>query len=101
MLVKDICCDVIPTLPLSLTAANLGKLSSDFTSNDIALGLINMVLHNIGKLAIFAIQNSSLRDIVLTGTLTNIGQAKKVFSFMGEIFGVNFIILIRLYLQPQ
>lgn len=92
LLVKDICCDVIPTLPLSLTAANLGKLSYDFTSNDIALGLINMVLHNIGKFAIFAIQNTSLRDIVLTGTLTNIGQAKKVFSFMGEIFGVNFII---------
>ena len=39
------------------TLCGLGKLSSDFTSNDIALGLINMVLHNIGKLAIFAIQN--------------------------------------------
>jgi type II pantothenate kinase len=91
--IKDICdTDITPTLKASTTAANFGKLSDTATNADIALGIINLVFETIGMISIFAARNYDIKDIVLTGNLALLKQAKTVFGSLKELFGVNFII---------
>ncbi len=76
----------------NLTAANFGKLSDLATNSDIALGLCNMVAETIAMVAIFAARGHGIKNIVLTGNLTNIAPIRAVFEGLGDSFGVNFII---------
>ncbi|MBO5338173.1 MAG: type II pantothenate kinase [Clostridia bacterium] len=75
-----------------MTAANFGKISDTATNGDLALGLINMVFETIGMIAYFASKQYGLHDIVLTGNLTQISQAKDIFENLNKMFNMNFII---------
>ncbi len=76
----------------NMTAANFGKLSDMASNGDIALSIINMVFETAAMLGIFAARSKDLRDIVLTGNLTSIPQAKPIFEDLQKIFDINFII---------
>lgn len=84
--------DISSTLRATTTAANFGKLSDTATKADIALGIINLVFETVGMVAIFAARSQGVKDIVLTGTLALLPQAKTVFDTLTELFGVNFVI---------
>lgn len=75
-----------------MTASNFGKLSDIASAGDIALAIINMVFETAGMLGIFAARDKGLHDIVLTGNLTTIPQAKDIFESLNTIFDINFII---------
>jgi type II pantothenate kinase len=92
LMVKDIIYDEIPSLPADLTAANFGNIKSTASQSDIALGIINMVFEVIGMLAVFALRNESVNDVVLTGTLATFPQAYGVFEKFKKMTGLNFII---------
>jgi len=92
LFVADILKNEVETLPAELTAANFGKIKSTATDSDFALGIINMVFETIGMLAVFALKNDSLNDVILTGTLATFPQTKMVFSKIEKFTGVNFII---------
>ncbi|MBQ8475222.1 MAG: type II pantothenate kinase [Clostridia bacterium] len=84
--------DIIPGFGDTMTASNFGKLSDLATKNDIALGLINMVFETIGMVSVFAARNFGIKNVVLTGNLTNVSQAKDVFTSLNSMFDMNFII---------
>lgn len=84
--------DVHPGLDTDLTASNFGKLSDIASKSDLALGLVNMIYETIGMMAIFAARGKGIRDIVLTGNLTALPQAKVIFANLNSFFDVNFII---------
>jgi type II pantothenate kinase len=84
--------NILPGKPVDMTAANFGKISDIASKDDIALGIINMVFETIGMCAIFAARNYDIRDIVLTGNLTNIPQSRTIFGSLNSMFDVNFII---------
>jgi len=90
--VRDILGKEVPSLPANLTAANFGKIKSTATDSDIALGIINMVFEIVGMLAVFALKNDEIRDVVLTGTLATFPQVKTVFSGFKALTGLNFIV---------
>ena len=90
--VQEISQREIPSLPPNITASNFGRVRSTATDADFALGLINMVFQTIGLLAVFALRNDSIRDVVLTGTLTTFPQAKEVFPILSRLHDVNFVI---------
>jgi len=92
LFVSDILKNETKTLPAELTAANFGKIKSTASESDLALGIINMVFETIGMLAVFALKNDDLKDVVLTGTLATFPQAKAVFSSFKKHTGINFII---------
>ena len=79
-------------LPEIMTASNFGKISDIATKSDIALGIINMVFEVAGMLAVFAARNHNIKDIVLTGNLTNVPQSKDIFENLNSMFDVNFVI---------
>ncbi|MBE6992377.1 MAG: type II pantothenate kinase [Ruminococcaceae bacterium] len=80
------------SLPDSMTAANFGKVSDMAEKADIALGIINMIFETIGMMAIFAARSHGIKDVVLTGSLSTIPQAKHCFDVFNRMFGMNFII---------
>lgn len=84
--------DIIPGVPPTLTASNFGKSIDLADRSDLALGIINMVFESIAMLSVFASRNYNIPDIVLTGNLTTVPQAKEIFKTMNSMLGVNFII---------
>lgn len=92
LMVYDIIGEDIPSLPADLTAANFGNIKSTASKSDIALGIINMVFEVIGMLAVFALKNEPIKDVVLTGTLATFPQAVTVFARFTDMTGLNFII---------
>lgn len=90
--IGDITKKEIGGLPSYMTASNFGKLSDIATKEDLALGIINMVFESIGMLAVFGARSKNTKDIVLTGNLSKIPQAKPIFEILSEMFGMNFVI---------
>ena len=80
------------SLPPEMTVSNFGKISDLAEKNDIALGIINMVFETVGEIAVFAARNHGIKDIVLTGNLTTVPQAEKIFANIGAMLNANFII---------
>lgn len=76
----------------TMTASNFGNVSDLATKADIALGIINMVFETVGMVSLFAAKNHNIRDIVLTGNMTTVPQAKTIFNGLNSLFDVNFVI---------
>ncbi len=90
--IGDISRKTISTLTKDITASNFGKMEDGLKAEDLAAGVLNMVFQTIGMLAVFACRNESMKDVVLTGTLSQVPQAKKVFEMLHAMHGINFII---------
>ncbi len=91
--IKDITkSDIVPGFSDIMTASNFGQVSDLATRADIACGIINMVFETIGMISIFAARNYKIRDVVLTGNLSQVPQAETVFETLNRMFDMNFII---------
>ena len=88
----DISKEALPGLPLTATASNFGKVRSQVSEEDIAIGLINMVLQAIGKSAILSSLNSEINNFVMIGNLAKFPQCKDIFCSLETMFDVHFII---------
>lgn len=75
-----------------MTAANFGKVSDVASKGDLALGLINMVFESVGMLAVFAARSKGIKDVILTGNLVRLPQAKSISETFSTLFGLNFFI---------
>ncbi|MDO5603154.1 MAG: type II pantothenate kinase [Oscillospiraceae bacterium] len=90
--VGDISKNSIGKLNAAATASNFGKLEDNVTNADLVRGVYNMVFQTIGMLAVFACQNSTVQDVVLTGTLTASPLARQVFDMLETMYQVKFIV---------
>lgn len=90
--IQDICRTSLPGLPLDATASLFGKVDHSASHEDVACGLFHMVLQSIGQAAVLASLNTSIRDFVLIGNLTQLPQCRSVFKTVGEMYHVRFII---------
>lgn len=77
----------------TMTASNFGNISDLANKSDIALGIINLVFETIGMVSVFAARNHGIRDVVLTGNMTTVPQAKGIFDGLNSLFDMNFMIL--------
>lgn len=90
--IQDISKNPLPGLPLTATASNFGKVRNLVSEEDIAIGIIHMVLQVIGKSAILSSLNSNIHDFVMTGNLAKFPQCKEIFQSLETMFDVHFII---------
>lgn len=90
--IEDICNELIPSLPPDTTASNFGNIKFDVKKEDLAIGILNMICQNIGLLAIFYIKNDRIKDIVLTGSLTNFSIINQMFKKLEILHNVKFTI---------
>lgn len=88
--IGDISKEVMETLPSETTASNFGKISDLVTNADLAMGIINLVFQTIGMLAVFNTKIDNIKDVVLTGNLTNVPQSEHIFTQLSKLYDVNF-----------
>lgn len=88
--IKDITRYPLPGLPLDATASIFGKTEDNVSAEDIALGIVHMVLQTIGQCAIFASLNSDIKDFVLIGNLSRLPQCETIFHRLEKMCNVRF-----------
>jgi type II pantothenate kinase len=83
----------LSALSRELTAANFGKVSDLATHEDVALGAMNLVFETIGMVSVFAARSVRVREVVLTGNVTQFAYCKEKFDFFNGLgYGVKFLI---------
>ncbi|MDR1663997.1 MAG: pantothenate kinase [Clostridiales bacterium] len=90
LMLGDISKENIGSMPPHTTVSNFGNLKDTAVNADVVLGIINMIFESIGMMAVFATMNGSVKDVVLTGSLTVIPQAKYVFDTLQTLHPVRF-----------
>ena len=90
--IGDISSRPLPGLPMSAVASLFGNAKSDASREDIAVGLIWMVLQSVGQSAVLASIGSSIREYVMIGNLTLLPQCRMVFPPIEKLYGVKLII---------
>lgn len=88
--IRDICNKPLPGLPLDATASIFGKAGANSSPEDVALGILYMVLQNIGQAAVLAARNSTIRDFVLIGNLAKLPQCREIFPRLETLYDVRF-----------
>lgn len=78
-------------MPPDASAANFGKLSSDASDADNALGLLSMIYQVLGTMAAFAGFGRKCNTIVVTGALAETPQAKHILPLVGGLYDINFV----------
>ena len=91
LLIEDICKDELGNLTGDATASLFAKvLQRTPDDNDIAAGLIHMVLETIGSAAVLSQLNGGFKDFVLVGGLTELNLCREVFPLMEKLYSVHF-----------
>ena len=90
--IGDISKDNISNMEGEITASNFGKLSDVATTEDLAMGVANLVFQTIGVCAAFAARSKDIKNIVLTGNLSKNNICQKVFSVLQTLYGISFIV---------
>lgn len=89
--IKDISKGDIEGLPMHATASLFGKaVENNANENDIAKGLICMVLETIGSCAVLSQANGGFKDFVLIGNLTLLPECGIIFPMMENLYQVRF-----------
>ncbi len=90
LLIGDISAKPLPGLPMNAVASLFSNAKTNATREDIAKGLIWMVLQCIGSAAILSSLNSGIKDFVLIGNLTLLPLCREVYPAMEKLYGVRF-----------
>ena len=90
--IGDISSKPLPGLPMNATASLFANAQGTASREDIALGLICLVLQSIGSATILSSLNSGIKDFVMIGNLTLLPQCKVLFPMMERLYDVRFII---------
>ena len=88
--IGDITTQPLPGLPMDTTASNFANAQTNASKEDIAAGLIKMVLQSIGSAAWLASLGSDIRDFVLIGKLSKLPQCKEVFPALEKLYNIRF-----------
>jgi len=90
LLIGDISALPLPGLPMEATASIFARAQSDAPKEDLACGIISMVLQTIGSSAVLAAQGTGCRDLVLIGNLSLLPQCKDIFPALEKLYHVRF-----------
>lgn len=86
----DEVCKVDKRFPLRITASNIRKGNKQTSREDAALGLLNLVVQNIGVMAYFAGLGFGIKDFVCIGRVTQIPQCEQLLEQVSKLYEVNF-----------
>lgn len=90
LLIKDISAKPLPGLPMSAVASLFSNAKTNASREDIAKGLIWMVLQCIGSSTILSSLESGIKDFVLIGNLSLLPLCREVYPAMEKVYGVRF-----------
>lgn len=88
--VGDISHVEIGNLPSTITASNFGKMSDQASKEDLCRAILNMVYQVVGMMAVFAARTEQDKDVVLSGKLVDVPQARRTFRELEKVYNVRF-----------
>lgn len=88
--IGDISDQALPNLPLQTTAANLAKANDTTTQADVAAGIENLVLQNIGVMAHLAGAGFDIKKFLIIGRTATLPHAREIFSRLESLYGISF-----------
>lgn len=90
LLIGDISAKPLPGLPMNAVASLFSNAKANASREDIAKGLICMVLQTIGSATILSSLESGIKDFVLIGNLTLLPMCREIYPQMEKLYGVSF-----------
>lgn len=90
VLISDISASPLPGLPMDAIASLFGNAQSNASPEDIALGLIWMVLQSVCSASILSSLGSGIKEFVMIGNLTLLPQCHRVFPATERLYNVKF-----------
>jgi type II pantothenate kinase len=83
----------LSALSKDLTMANFGNVSDLASKSDLAIGVMNLVFETVAMVSMFAARSVGVKDIVITGNVTELDYCKKKFEEINGLgYGVRFVI---------
>lgn len=82
----------IPGLSADTTASNFGKVGDRATSDDLALGIVNLVFQSVGTGAVLAARLEDVDKIVFTGNLLRVDKGREVLNGFAELYAIDMIV---------
>jgi type II pantothenate kinase len=92
LLIGDISAHPLPGLPMDATASLFGKAQNNASREDLARGIICMVLQTIGSASVISSIGTGIRDFVMIGNLTLLPECQEVFPVIERLYNVHFFI---------
>ncbi len=90
--VGDISRYEIPGLSDDTTASNFGKVGDQATSDDLAMGIVNLVFQSVGTDAVLAARLEKVTKIVFTGNLLHVDKGRDVLADFSQLYSVDILI---------
>jgi type II pantothenate kinase len=90
LLLEDIMETDISFLNKKSTASNFGKMLDTAKTEDIALGIINMVFQVIGMLAVFAARSRNISRVIVTGSGSHNPLGQKILEDITRMHSISF-----------
>lgn len=90
LLIGDISAHPLPGLPMDATASLFAKAQYNASREDLARGIICMVLQAIGSTAVIASISTGIRDFVMIGNLTLLPECDHIFPQLEKLYNVHF-----------
>jgi len=90
LLIGDISANPLPDLPKETTASLFANAKADARKEDIALGIVVLVLQTIGSSTVLAAQGSGIKDFVLIGNLSLLPQCGAVYHSFEKLYKVHY-----------
>ena len=90
--IADISKSAADSLHPDMTAANFGNLAEDASPEDLAAGVVNLVLQAIGTMTVLACQSCGAKTVVAIGSMTTLTQAEANFQLFEKLYGIHYII---------
>lgn len=78
--IGDISKEKLPGLNLDITASNFGKANGHSKKEDVAVGIVHLVLENICQAGILASRDTGIKDYILIGGLTNFPECHHIIE---------------------
>lgn len=73
-------------LGCDITASNFGNVSDVADKADVAAGILNLVFETVGMISVFGARSVGVRDVVLTGNLTQFAACHRKFQQFNEMY---------------
>ncbi len=92
--IKDISKEPLPGLDLEITASNFGKVEEMATREDIAAGIVHMVLESIFHTGTLIARDKQVTEFIMIGSLANFAQCEYIAKRCSDMepIPVDFVI---------
>lgn len=90
--IADLTREKLPGLNLDVTASNFAKADAQSKPEDVAAGIIHMVIENVCQTAILASINTGIKDYILIGGLTKFIECHHIMGAFKSLWDVDIAI---------